>query len=46
MTIENINKSKLVPKKDYKSNRLISGAFQLSDSKLVVILLRSTAWRF
>ena len=39
MTIDNINKSKLVPKKDYKTNRLISGALQLSDSKLVHLIL-------
>ncbi len=35
MTIDNMNKSKLVPKKDYKTNRLTSGKLQLSDSKLV-----------
>ena len=37
MTIDNINKSKLVPKKDYKTNRLFSGALQLSDNTHMVI---------
>ncbi|XP_028406864.1 mini-chromosome maintenance complex-binding protein-like [Dendronephthya gigantea] len=37
MTIENLNKSKLVPKKDYKTNRLTSGKLQLSDNTRIVI---------
>ena len=37
MTIDNINKSKLVPKKDYKTNRLLSGGLQLSDNTHMVI---------
>ena len=36
MTIDNVNKSKLVPKKDYKNNRLISGKLQLCESKLEI----------
>lgn len=37
MTILNLNNSKLVPKKDYNTNRLISGKLQLSqDSHLIL----------
>lgn len=37
MTLENMNKTKFVPKKDYKSNRLVTGLLQLpSNTHLIV----------
>ncbi|XP_046864540.1 mini-chromosome maintenance complex-binding protein-like isoform X2 [Xenia sp. Carnegie-2017] len=37
LSIENLDNSKLVPKKDYKSNRLMTGKLQLSNNTHLII---------
>ncbi|CAD6202129.1 GSCOCG00002955001-RA-CDS [Cotesia congregata] len=36
-TLDNLNNSKLVPRKDYDSDKLLSGILQLSDNTLLII---------
>ena len=37
LTVENLNNSRMIPKKDYNANRLLSGLLQLSDGTNIIL---------
>ncbi|MCQ4179811.1 hypothetical protein FK518_30190, partial [Klebsiella pneumoniae] len=37
MTIENMNHSRFIPRKDYAANRLVSGVLQLASNTSLVV---------